>query len=141
MTDKKKSTITVQTLVNKPVAEVWRKWITPEFIMQWNNASDDWHTPRAENNLRVGGIFNYRMEAKDGSNGFDFWGTYVTIVPHELIEIVLGDKRKLIIEFIVQKNSTKIIERFEAEEMNSIELQQNGWQAILDNFKKIAEKY
>ena len=139
MTKGSKTTITVQTTVNCPIVEVWEKWTSPEYIMQWNHASDDWYTPRAENNLIVGGKFNYRMEAKDASFGFDFWGTYTAIVPYEKIEITLGDERKVKIAFLQENKATKIIEGFEAEEENSIELQRNGWQAILDNFKKVAE--
>lgn len=139
MANKSKTTVTIQTTVNCPVEEVWEKWTSPEYVTRWNAASDDWHTPRAENDLKVGGKFTYRMEAKDGSFGFDFWGTYTAIIPHELIEITLGDERKVKIVFLVEKNATKIIESFEAEEENSVELQRNGWQAILDNFKKVVE--
>ena len=107
--------------------------------MQWNNASDDWHTPRAENDLRAGGKFLYRMEAKDGSMGFDFSGEYDEIVEFKLIRYTLADSRKVTIEFSGTGNVTQIVETFEAETENSAELQQYGWQCILDNFKKHAE--
>ena len=107
--------------------------------MQWNNASPDWYTPNAANNLIVGGIFNYRMEAKDGSFGFDFGGTYDVILPDSRIEYTLGDGRKVVVEFIADGNQTNIKETFESEMENSLELQKAGWQAILDNFKKYAE--
>ena len=139
MTTGSKTTVTIQTIINCPVEEAWKKWTSPDYVMRWNAASDDWHCPRAENNLTVGGKFSYRMEAKDGSAGFDFWGIYTVIVPHELIEFTLGDNRIVKIEFSEQKGATRIIESFEVEDVNSLELQRNGWQAILDNFKKIAE--
>lgn len=134
-----KTTITVQTTVNCPVEAAWKKWTSPEHVMRWNAASDDWHCPRAENDLKVGGKFTYRMEAKDGSFGFDFGGIYTAVVPHELIELALGDDRKVKIVFLPENHTTRIIESFEAEGMNPVELQRNGWQAILDNFKKYAE--
>ena len=132
-------TITVETIVHKPVESVWKYWTEPQHIMQWNNASDDWHTPHAENDLRVGGKFVSRMEAKDGSFGFDFGGVYDEVSLNESIAYTLGDGRKVKVAFIRQDNDTRIIESFEAEETNAIEMQQAGWQAILDNFKKYAE--
>jgi uncharacterized protein YndB with AHSA1/START domain len=139
MKSKEKTIITVQALINKPIAKVWKIWTTPEDIEKWNNASDDWHTPRAENNLQAGGIFNFRMEAKDGSFGFDFGGVYDKVIINEQIEYTLGDDRKVKINFSAVGNKTDIIETFEAESINSIELQRGGWQAILNNFKKYAE--
>ena len=136
---KRKEKITVQTTVNAPIDQVWKYWTLPEHITQWNFASDDWCCPNAENDLRVGGKFNYRMEAKDGSLGFDFWGIYDTIKENELIEITLGDNRKVKVEFVAQDNSTGIIETFEVEEMNAVDMQRDGWQAILNNFKKFVE--
>lgn len=131
--------ITVQIEVNAPVEVVWKYWNTPEDIMIWNTASDDWQTTNAENELKVGGKFNYHMEAKDGSIGFDFWGIYTTIKINELIEITLGDDRKMSVHFSKDGDKTFVKEVFEAEAENPIELQKNGWQAILDNFKKYTE--
>ncbi|MBL0358936.1 MAG: SRPBCC family protein [Chitinophagaceae bacterium] len=131
--------ITVESIINAPVEKVWEYWTKPVHITQWNNASPDWHTPRAENDLRAGGSFVSRMEAKDGSMGFDFWGTYDTVTINEYIEYSLGDGRKVKISFSGNGNSTKIIECFDAETENTVELQQGGWQAILDNFKKYTE--
>lgn len=134
-----KTTITVETTVNAPVEKVWQSWTRPEHITQWNNASDDWHTPRAENDLRVGGTFLARMEAKDGSFGFDFGGVYDDVQENRYIEYTLGDGRKVKVHFTSQGNSTKVVETFEAENTHSIEMQKGGWQAILDNFKKYTE--
>ena len=135
-----KTLITIETVVNAGVDKVWECWNKPEHITQWCNASDEWHTVRAENDLRVGGKFNSRMEAKDGSMGFDFWGIYDVVKPNEKIEYTMGDGRKCEITFTTNGNSTKVVESFEAEEENSVEMQKGGWQAILDNFKKYAEK-
>ncbi|CAH0121688.1 hypothetical protein PAE9249_04221 [Paenibacillus sp. CECT 9249] len=132
-------TITVETLVHSTVENVWKYWTEPKHITQWNQASDDWHTPYAENDLRVGGKFVSRMEAKDGSFGFDFGGVYDEVSLNKSISYTIADGRKVKIDFIPQDNDTKIIESFEAEETHSIEMQQAGWQAILDNFKKYAE--
>jgi len=131
--------ITVSVDVESPVSKVWKYWTSPEHIMQWNNASNDWHTPRAENDLRAGGKFLSRMEAKDGSMGFDFSGEYDEIVEFKLIRYTLADSRKVTIEFSGTGNVTQIVETFEAETENSAELQQYGWQCILDNFKKHTE--
>lgn len=131
--------ITVESKINAPKERVWKLWTTPEDIIKWNNASDDWRTPRVENDLRTGGSFNYRMESKDGSSGFDFSGIYKKVKPNELIEYKIGDGRKVRIDFKRIDDETKIVETFEAEDVNSIELQRAGWQAILDNFKKYAE--
>ncbi|MGE7273631.1 SRPBCC family protein [Brevibacillus panacihumi] len=132
-------TITVETVVHSPVEKVWEYWTDPEHIKQWNNASDDWHTPYAENDLKVGGKFVSRMEAKDGSFGFDFGGVYDEVSTNESIAYTMGDGRKVKIVFLRQENDTRIIESFDAEETNTVEMQQAGWQAILDNFKKYAE--
>ena len=131
--------ITVETTVKAPVEKVWKFWTTPEHIIKWNNASDDWHTPFAENDLRVGGKFLSRMEAKDGSFGFDFGGVYDKVKENELIEYTIGDGRKVFNNFSVKGNETKVVETFEAESTHSIEMQKGGWQAILDNFKKYVE--
>lgn len=134
-----KEVITVQATVNAPVEKVWEFWTKPEHITQWNNASDDWHTPRAENDLREGGSFVSRMEAKDGSFGFDFGGVYTKVNTNEHIAYTMGDTRRVEVEFKAAGNSTEVIESFEAESTHSIEMQRGGWQAILNNFKKYAE--
>ncbi|GGG00644.1 SRPBCC family protein [Paenibacillus abyssi] len=133
------ATITVETIVHAPVEKVWEYWTEPKHITQWNKASDEWHTPYAENDLKVGGKFVSRMESKDGSLGFDFGGVYDEVNMNESISYTIADGRKVKIVFIQQNNGTKIIESFEAEEINGIEMQQAGWQAILDNFKTYAE--
>ena len=135
----KKAVLIVETIINAPVAKVWEYWTKPEHITKWNNASDDWHTTRAENDLRTGGKFSSRMEARDGSFGFDFGGMYDEVTNNEYIEYTLGDDRKVKINFMPEGNKTKITEAFEAETTNSLELQQGGWQAILNNFKKYTE--
>ncbi len=135
----KKPIITVEVVVAVPRAKAWKAWTTPEDILQWNHASDDWHSTHAENDLKAGGSFLYRMEAKDGSFGFDFYGTYDNIITEQLIEITLGDERKVQVHFREDGSNTKITETFEAESENPLELQQFGWQAILNNFKKVAE--
>ena len=134
-----KTFITVEATINAPVNHVWKFWTMPEHIIHWNNASDDWHTPRAENDFRAGGSFLSRMEAKDGSFGFDFAGAYNEIKLHELIVYTIFDGRKVHISFNPIGKVTTIIESFEAESENSVELQKSGWQAILDNFKHYAE--
>ncbi|MFZ4545718.1 MAG: SRPBCC family protein [Saprospiraceae bacterium] len=134
-----KQRITVEALVHAPIDKVWKCWTLPEHITKWNNASDDWHTPRAENNLTKGGKFTMRMEAKDGSFGFDFGGEYTEVQHHEIIQYVLEDNRAVKIEFSGNGAVTKVVETFEAESENSLELQQAGWQAILNNFKKYVE--
>ena len=134
------SSITIEATVQAPVEKVWKFWTAPEHIVKWNNASEDWHTPRAENDLRPGGKFLSRMEAKDGSFGFDFGGVYDEVRTHELIAYTLGDGRKVKIEFSSKANETKIVEIFEAENVNSIEIQRTGWQSILNNFKKYSER-
>ncbi len=134
-----KPVITVYATIAAPIERVWKVWTTPADIVKWNNASDDWHTPRAENDLREGGRFSYRMEAKDGSMGFDFWGIYDKVIFQEQIDYTMGDGRRTEILFSSADGKTTVIESFEAESENSLELQQFGWQAILDNLKKYAE--
>lgn len=138
-TANKKHTITVEATVNAPVEKVWELWTKPEHITKWNNASEDWHTPHAENDLRVGGRFSSRMEAKDGSFAFDFGGVYDEVKINEYIAYTLDDGRKVKISFLANDRATKVTESFEAEDTNPIEMQQEGWQAILDNFKKYTE--
>ncbi len=134
-----KQSITVETTVKAPIAKVWEYWTKPEHITKWNNASDDWHTTKAESDLREGGKFSSRMEAKDGSFGFDFVGVYDKVKENELIEYTIGDGRKVKITFSNNGIETKVVETFEAENTNSIEMQKGGWQAILDNFRKYTE--
>ena len=131
--------ITVENTVHAPIEKVWELWTSPAHITKWTHASDDWHTPFAENDLRVGGKFSSRMEARDGSFGFDFGGVYDAVKEHELIEYTLGDGRKVVIHFAGQGNETRVVETFDAEGTNSVDMQKGGWQAILDNFKKYAE--
>lgn len=131
-------TITVETLVAAPIEQVWRAYTSPEDIMQWNAASDDWHTTAASVDLREGGAFSSRMEARDGSMGFDFAGTYTRIEQQRLIEYAFGD-RSARVEFNPAKDGVQVRVSFEAEEENSIEEQRMGWQAILDNFTRHVE--
>ncbi len=131
--------ITVQAIVNAPVEKVWTLWNEPAHITKWAAASDDWHTTRAENDIRTGGKFLSRMEAKDGSFGFDFGGNYDEVRPNEYIAYTMGDGRKVSVTFSPEDDSTNIVETFEPESENPREMQQGGWQAILDNFKKYAE--
>jgi uncharacterized protein YndB with AHSA1/START domain len=134
-------TITVEANINAPVEKVWELWTEPKHITQWNNASEDWHTPKAENDLRIGKKFNSRMEAKDGSAGFDFEGIYEDIKKHERIAYSLSDGRKVKIVFQNNGSSTRIKESFDAENTHPIEMQQSGWQSILDNFKQYVESF
>ncbi len=131
--------ILVQITILEAIGKVWKFWTKAEHITKWNNASVDWHTPRAKNDLRKGGKFLYRMEAKDGSSGFDFEGVYDEVKLNELISYTLGDGRKVNIAFRTVGNLTTVEERFEAETENSVELQRNGWQNILNNFKNYTE--
>jgi uncharacterized protein YndB with AHSA1/START domain len=130
--------ITVETKIAAPIAEVWRAWNTPDDIKAWNAASDDWHTTKSTVDLRVGGTYSSRMEAKDGSMGFDFAGTYTKIVEHKLIESAFGG-RTLLVEFFPEKDGVIVRESFDAEPTHSIEQQRSGWQSILNNFKKHVE--
>lgn len=139
METKDKTVINIETTVNAPVSKVWEIWNKPEHITQWATASEDWHTPTAQNDLRTGGTFLNRMEAKDGSFGFDFGGTYDEVRPNEYIEYTMGDGRNVKIDFAEKNGQTHISQSFEAEETNPIEMQRGGWQAILDNFKKYTE--
>jgi uncharacterized protein YndB with AHSA1/START domain len=133
--------ITVEVDIEQPIEKVWTYWTTPAHIIKWNNASPDWHTPFATNDLQTGGKFLSRMEAKDGSFGFDFEGVYTEVVHHELIKYILADNRQVSIVFTGNDHSTKLVETFEAETENTLELQQGGWQAILDNFKNYVTSF
>jgi len=130
--------ITVETTVQAPIERVWSAWTTPEDIKQWNTASEDWHTTNSTVDLRVGGTFSSRMEAKDGSFGFDFAGTYTKIEKYELIEYTFGD-RTAQTEFDATETGVIVRTTFDAESENSIEQQRHGWQAILNNFAKHVE--
>lgn len=132
--------ITVETTVPVSPELAWEFWTKPAHITQWNQASDDWHTPRAESDLRAGGKFSSRMESKDGKYGFDFWGTFDAVEPPRLLASTLGDGRKVRVTFTSVASGTHIIETFEAEGENSPERQQQGWQAILDSFRRYVEK-
>jgi uncharacterized protein YndB with AHSA1/START domain len=134
-----KTAITVETTVNAPVEKVWKNWNEPKHIMQWCYASDDWHTPYAENDLKTGGTFKSTMAAKDGSMSFDFGGVYSNVTKHQEIAYTIADGRKVIVVFSAQDGKTKVTETFEAEGTNPVEMQRAGWQAILDNFKKYTE--
>ena len=135
-----KNAIRIETIVHKSINMVWEFWTLPIHIKKWNKASDNWHTTIAENDLKVGGRFLSRMEAKDGSLGFDFKGTYTAIEAKESISYVLDDDRKVTTNFTsLEPNKTQIVSIFEAETINPIEMQKGGWQAILDNFKKYTE--
>jgi uncharacterized protein YndB with AHSA1/START domain len=130
--------ITVETKISAPIEQVWRAWNTPDDVKQWNAASDDWHTTKSEVDLCVGGAFSSRMEAKDGTMGFDFAGTYTNVVEHKLIESTFGG-RILLVEFITGQDGVTVRETFDPESTHSVEQQRQGWQAILNNFKKHVE--
>ena len=131
--------ITINTIIRVPLPEVWKFWTDPAHIVNWNHASDEWHTPRAENDLTAGGKFSYRMEAKDGSFGFDFSGSYDSVETHESIQFKLDDGRKVSVSFEATGETTTVTEVFEPEKMNPIDMQRDGWQAILNNFGRYAE--
>lgn len=131
--------ITVETVVKSELAKVWEAWNTPADILQWNAASEDWHTTRSEVDLRAGGAFRARMEARDGSFGFDFEGTYTRVVPRELVEFRMSDGREVRVEFAEQPDGVRVRETFDAESENPAEMQRQGWQAILDNFRRHVE--
>lgn len=135
-----KTWVTIETVVARPADEAWKAWTDPARIVRWNFASPDWQCPNAENDLRKGGKFSYRMEAKDGSVGFDFWGIYDEVTPVEKIRATLGDGRKLEVVFHAEGSKTRVTEAFETETQNSPEMQRAGWFAILENFRKEAER-
>lgn len=132
--------ITVQTTINAPLEHVWKLYTEPKHITQWNNASKDWHTPHAVNDLRVGGKFLFRMEARDGSQGFDFNGTYTQIKTNQLITYTIEDRRTVRVQFTEQDERTNVLVTFEPEDINPLEMQREGWQAILNNFKRYVEQ-
>jgi len=134
-----KTAITLNAIVRAPVEKVWTFWTEPQHITKWNQASEDWHTPYADNDLRVGGKFKSTMAAKDGSFSFDFEGVYTKVEHHKVIEYTTGDGRKVSVKFSGNGNETGITSTFEAETTNPIEVQRDGWQAILNSFKKYTE--
>lgn len=131
--------VAIEARVNAKVRKVWDCWTMPEHIVKWNHASDDWHSPRASNNLVPGGEFLVRMESKDGTMGFDFGGMYDVVDEYRKIAYTMADGRKVTVDFTESAGTTMITELFDAEEENPVELQKQGWQAILDNFTKYVE--
>jgi uncharacterized protein YndB with AHSA1/START domain len=131
--------ITVETLVRAPLTRVWKAWSNPADIKQWNAAQDDWHTTHSTVDLREGGSFLSRMEAKDGSAGFDFEGTYTKVVPQKTIEYRMSDGREVEVQFAETADGVLVSNRFDAESENPPEMQRQGWQAILDNFGRYVE--
>jgi uncharacterized protein YndB with AHSA1/START domain len=131
--------ITIKTRINAPIEKVWKYFNEPAYVKQWNHASDDWHTPKATNDLIVGGGFSYTMAAKDGSFSFDFAGVYDEIQENKYISYTMGDGRKVTVVFVANGDETEVTETFDAENENPIEMQRGGWLAILNNFKKLVE--
>lgn len=131
--------ITIQAEVNAPIDKVWKFYTEPEHITQWGFASDDWHAPYADNDLRVGGKFTTTMAAKDGSMSFDFGGEYYEVEDQHLIAYKIGDGRDVRVEFTSEGDKTQITAVFDADDVYSAEQQRFGWQSILDNFKKHVE--
>lgn len=131
--------ITVKSNIDAPIIKIWEYWTSPEHITKWNNASEDWHTPYAENDLRTGGKFRSTMAAKDGSMSFDFEGEYSLVEPNKTIKYTMPDGRKVEVYFCEISGGIEITESFDPENQNPEEMQQEGWQAILDNFKKYVE--
>lgn len=135
------ATITVEAHIAAPKENVWKEYTRPGSIQSWNAASDDWHCPRAENDLRVGGRFMWRMEAKDGSEGFDFSGTYTEVVDTERIRYAMDDDRMVSIVFTEEDGGTHVAVTFDPENEYPHEYQRSGWQAILNNFKRYVETH
>lgn len=131
--------ITIESIINAPIKKVWECWTNPEHITKWNQASDDWHCPFAENDIRTNGKFKSTMASKDGKISFDFEGIYDNVIKYKHIAYSLADGRKVTVDFIEDGNLTKVIETFNPENVNSEEMQKAGWQMILDNFKKHTE--
>ena len=135
-----KELISVNAVVRAAKKKVWESWTLPEHITKWCYASEDWHTPYAENDVRAGGKFCSRMAARDGSMEFDFTGRYDIIAPESYIEYTTDDGRKVTVDFVEERDGIHIAETFEAEDINPLEMQKAGWQAILDSFKKYTEE-
>jgi uncharacterized protein YndB with AHSA1/START domain len=140
MSTQKNAVVTIESTIDAPVQKVWDYWTSPAHIVKWNSPSEDWHSPRATNDLRPGGKFSARMEARDGSMGFDFEGVYDAITINEYIEYTLTDGRKVKVNFKSQGDKTHVSESFDPENEHPLEMQRAGWQAILDNFKKYVEQ-
>lgn len=136
----KGNAITISVVVTAPLRAVWDCFTNPTHVVHWNNASDDWHTPQATNDLRVGGSFTYRMEAKDGSVGFDFTGIYDEVIQNQRIHYTMEDGREVRVEITEEDNAVRIVEIFDPENENPLDMQKAGWQAILENFKKYVEE-
>lgn len=134
-----KTSITIEALISSDIKKVWDYWTAPKHITKWNFASDDWHCPSAENDLKVGGKFKSRMEAKDGSFGFDFEGVYDEVINMKKISYTMPDSRQVITNFVNLGDKIKIMTTFDAENENPVDMQRTGWQAILNNFKKYVE--
>ncbi len=141
MSDESFIQITVETSIHASLEKAWQCWTDPAHITQWCFASADWHAPAATNDLRSGGSFTTRMEARDGSFGFDFGGVYDAVIPHQRIAYTMGDGRKVRIDFLKEADHVRVIEQFDAERENSPEMQQAGWQAILDNYRQYVESF
>lgn len=131
--------ITIKASISAPIDKVWNYWVLPEHITRWNFATSTWQCPRASNDLRVGGKYSARMEAKDGSFGFDFCATYDEVELHKKISYTMEDGRQATTSFATQQGTTTVTTTFDAEGTNPVEMQRQGWQAILDNFKSYAE--
>lgn len=131
--------ISIETEVKATLAQVWDAWVTPMDITSWNFAIDEWCCPSVELNLEVGGAFKYRMAAKDGSMAFDFEGTFIKVIPQNAIHFALGDNRVVTVEFTETATGVRVVETFDAEDEHSAEMQKQGWQSILNNFKKHVE--
>ena len=137
----KNKNIEIETLVQKPIDKAWGFWTKPKHIVNWNFASDEWHCPKATNDLKEGGKFSSTMASKDGKMSFDFGGTYERVINHKEISYSLDDGRKVQIYFEKENDTTKLTTHFEPENTNPIEMQKDGWQAILDNFRDYTEKH
>jgi uncharacterized protein YndB with AHSA1/START domain len=129
-------TITVTTSIDTPLEKIWKYWTEPEHIKNWYFASDDWHVPQVTNNISVGGTFVIRMESRDGKEGFDFTGVYTEVIPYEKLVYTIEGGRKVVVQFTNGGYTSTVTEIFEIENINSPQMQQQGWQAILDNFEK-----
>ncbi len=139
MQNNKPAPITVETTVNAPIGKVWESFTEPRHITQWCQASEDWHAPYADNDLRAGGQFKTTMAAKDGSFSFDFGGTYSEVKDQQRLAYQMSDQRKVEVDFVPVDGGVKVTETFDPEETNPVEMQKGGWQAILDSFKKYTE--
>jgi uncharacterized protein YndB with AHSA1/START domain len=140
METKEQTAITIESVVKAPIEKVWRNWTEPDAITKWCQASSDWHAPYADNDLRKDGKFKTTMAARDGSMSFDFEGVYTHVELHRTIEYVLADGRRVSVSFYPQGNETKVVETFDPENTHPADFQRQGWQAILDNFKKYTEE-